>query len=138
MDNEGFLVKLEKAPFLYPGGSTFYSVFMENKSQKPWWQPGLIVFAEVTGWIAVPIIIALFLGRYLDEKYNSEPWFFLGLTGVAFIISCTGMVVVAGKYIKQIEKESKKKLIKDKKLIKEEKLTKNKKDEPGSSDNENS
>lgn len=105
---------------------------MEKKFQKPWWQPALIIFAEVTGWIAVPIIIALYLGRYLDEKNNSEPWFFLGLTGVAFIISCTGMVMVASKYIKKIEKESKEKLIKDKKLIKlikEEGLTKQKEDE---------
>jgi F0F1-type ATP synthase assembly protein I len=79
---------------------------MEKTSLKPWWQPALIIFAEVTGWIAVPIIIALYLGRYLDEKNNSEPWFFLGLTGAAFIISCTGMVMVAGKYIRQIEKDA--------------------------------
>ena len=83
---------------------------MENKPQKPWWQAGMVVFAEVTGWIAIPIIIALFLGRYLDEKYDSEPWFYLGLTGAAFVVSSIGIVIIASKYIKQIERENKEKL----------------------------
>ena len=82
---------------------------MENKPQKPWWQAGMVVFTEVTGWIAVPILIALFLGRYLDEKNNSEPWFYLGLTGVAFVVSSIGIVIVASKYIRQIERENKNK-----------------------------
>jgi len=94
---------------------------MEKTPQKPWWQPALVVFAEVTGWIAVPIILALFLGRYLDERNNSEPWFFLGLTAIAFIISCSGMVIVAGKYIRQIEKEGQNKITKEKNLTKQKK-----------------
>ncbi|MFA6098225.1 MAG: AtpZ/AtpI family protein [Patescibacteria group bacterium] len=82
---------------------------MDNKPQIPWWQPAVTIFAEVTGWIAVPILIALFLGKYLDEKYGTDPWYYLGLTAVAFIISSTGIVIVAGKYIRQIEKENKNK-----------------------------
>ncbi|MFA5134393.1 MAG: AtpZ/AtpI family protein [Patescibacteria group bacterium] len=77
-----------------------------EEPQKPWWQPALTVFGEVTGWIAAPILIALFSGRYLDEKFDSEPWFFLGLTAAAFIVSTVGIVQVAGKYIKQLEKDS--------------------------------
>lgn len=88
---------------------------MENESQKPWWQAGMVVFAEVTGWIAIPIIVALFLGRYLDEKYDSEPWFYLGLTGAAFVVSSIGIVIIASKYIKQIERENKEKLSKKQK-----------------------
>jgi len=98
----------------------------------------MVVFAEVTGWIAAPIIIALFLGRYLDERYDSEPWFFLGLTGVAFVISSVGIILVASKYIRKIEKEDE--LIKRKKLIKLIKLIKDKKkekDESRSGDNRN-
>jgi Na+-transporting methylmalonyl-CoA/oxaloacetate decarboxylase gamma subunit len=82
---------------------------MENKPNKPekaWWQPAMTVFAEVTGWIVVPIVAALFLGRYLDEKHNSAPWYYLSLTGVAFVISTIGIVIVAGKYIRQIEREN--------------------------------
>ena len=77
-----------------------------KKIEKAWWEPAMTVFAEVTGWIVVPIVAALFLGRYLDEKYDSAPWYYLTLTGVAFIISCIGIVIVAGKYIRQIEREN--------------------------------
>lgn len=80
---------------------------MESLSKKAWWQPAMTIFGQITGWIATPILIALFLGRYLDEQKDSDPWFFLGLTGIAFIISCIGITKVASKYIKQIEQEDK-------------------------------
>ena len=80
---------------------------MEKEPAKPWWQAGLTVFAEVTGWIAVPIIGALYLGRYLDEINDSEPWYFLTLTGMAFVVSTIGITITAGKYISKIEAENK-------------------------------
>lgn len=80
---------------------------MDQNLEKPWWQAGLTVFAEVTGWIAAPIIGALYLGRYLDEINNSEPWYFLSLTGMAFVVSTIGIIITAGKYISKIEKENK-------------------------------
>jgi len=86
----------------------------DKKSDKAWWQPAMTVFAEVTGWIVVPIVAALFLGRYLDEKHNSAPWYYLTLTGLAFVISCIGIVIVAGKYIRQIAKENKQQKAKEK------------------------
>jgi F0F1-type ATP synthase assembly protein I len=78
-------------------------------SEKPWWHAGMVVFAEVTGWIAAPIIIGLFLGRWLDERNKSEPWFYLLCTGIAFIVSSIGIVIVATKYIRQIDRESRSK-----------------------------
>jgi len=88
---------------------------MDKKVKKAWWQPALLLSAQVTGWIVGPIIIALFVGKALDRKYESEPWFFLGLTFVAFFISISGVVIITIKYIKQIEKEAKiKKLKKEK------------------------
>jgi F0F1-type ATP synthase assembly protein I len=63
----------------------------------------------VTGWIAAPIIIALFLGKYLDNKYQTEPWIFLGLTALSFVISCVGIVRITIKYTKKIESELKEK-----------------------------
>jgi len=104
----------------------------EKKPQKSLWQPALTIFAEVTGWIVAPVIIALFLGKYLDEKYHTEPWLFLGLTAMAFVISCIGIVIVAGRYIRQIERENKEKLIKQNKLtksVKEGESTEREKDE---------
>lgn len=87
---------------------------MEKKPQKAWWQPGLEIFAQITGWLVAPIVIALFAGKALDKKYHSEPWFFLGLTFVAFFISISGLVFITVKYIKQVDKETKEKKLKDK------------------------
>jgi len=77
--------------------------------QSPWWGPGLTVFAEVTGWIALPVVGALYLGRFLDEKYNTDPWFFLGLTAFSFIITSYGIVKLATRFIREAELEVKKK-----------------------------
>jgi len=77
---------------------------MKNNKDN-WWQQGLLMFAESTGWIAIPIILSLFLGRYIDEKQGTEPLYFLSLTAFAFIISCIGIGRVGIKYMKQIDKE---------------------------------
>jgi F0F1-type ATP synthase assembly protein I len=84
-------------------------VQIEFKSKPPFWQPALVIFTQVTGWIAAPIIIALFLGKYLDNKYQTEPWIFLGLTALSFVISCVGIVRITIKYTKKIESELKEK-----------------------------
>jgi F0F1-type ATP synthase assembly protein I len=78
----------------------------DKKNDKLWWQPAITIFANISGWIVGPIILALIIGKYLDKKYNSEPWFFLGLTGLAFLVSIFGILKILMKYIKQIEKET--------------------------------
>ena len=78
---------------------------------KLWWQPAIEVFYQVTGLIAGPIIIALFLGRYLDEKYQSGQKFFFGLLALAFIISITGIMTLTKRYAKKTAEEVKNKLL---------------------------
>ena len=78
-----------------------------DKNKNFWLQIGLKMFVESTGWIAMPVVGALFLGRWLDNKYNSQPIFFLGLTILAFIISSVGIGITGVKYIKLLEKEEK-------------------------------
>lgn len=82
---------------------------MEKKdsSESPWWRPGVILFTRMSGWIAGPIIIAIFLGKYLDNKYNTHPRLFLLSVGVAFFISIFGISRDAIKAMKVIEKEEK-------------------------------
>lgn len=80
-----------------------------NKPKELWWRPAMMMFTNVSGWIAGPIIIALIVGKYLDKKYNSDPWFFLGLTAIAFFISIFSIVRIMMKYIREIEKEAKEK-----------------------------
>lgn len=76
----------------------------------------MLLFGRLSGWIAGPIILALFIGKWLDRKYDSEPWIFLFSVVAAFIISSVGIVreskVVMNKII---EDEKKKNLDKDNK-----------------------
>ena len=80
-----------------------------EKIKDLWWRPAMFIAINVSGWIAGPIILALIIGKYLDKKYDSAPWFFLGLTGVAFIVSIGGIWKILNKYIKDLEKEARKK-----------------------------
>jgi F0F1-type ATP synthase assembly protein I len=61
--------------------------------------------ANVSGWIAFPVIIGLFLGKWLDKKFNSEPWLFLATIGFCFLFSLYGLGVNALKEFKQAEKD---------------------------------
>ncbi|MCK4744675.1 AtpZ/AtpI family protein [Candidatus Parcubacteria bacterium] len=80
-----------------------------------WWQPGVELFLKLSGWIAVPIIAAIFLGKWLDDKYGTEPKLFLLSVFIAFIISNIGIVYNAIRAMKDLDN-----------------LSKNKKDEPDS------
>ncbi len=68
-----------------------------------WWQLGMKVFAESTGWIAGPVLVALLAGNFLDDRFDSEPLFSIGLTIVAFVISSVGVAITGVKYIKLID-----------------------------------
>lgn len=61
---------------------------------------------KISSWIAVPIIVSLVLGKFLDKKYNTEPIIFISLTILAFMITIYGIVRFSMSYIKDIEKEN--------------------------------
>ncbi|MFA5359091.1 MAG: AtpZ/AtpI family protein [Patescibacteria group bacterium] len=73
-----------------------------------WWRPALILFFQLSGWIAFPVIGAIFIGQWLDKKYGTDPWLYLAAVGVAFVISTFGIVREAGAAIKQMEEFNKK------------------------------
>jgi len=81
----------------------------KDKQENPWWQPGMLLFGRLSGWIAGPIIAALFIGKWLDKKYDSEPWIFLASVGIAFIISSVGIVREAKIVMNKIIEDEKKK-----------------------------
>ena len=93
---------------------------MESNGGKnnPWWQPGIFLFCRLSGWIGVPVIIGVLIGKWLDRKYGTEPWLFLLAVGVAFILSMFGIVRDALGEIKKIEKEALNKKAKDSQVIK--------------------
>jgi F0F1-type ATP synthase assembly protein I len=83
---------------------------MNNDEQKiPWWEPGMVMFARLSGWIAGPVIVAVFVGRWLDKKYDTAPWIFLASVGVAFVISSMGIVKEAKAMMNKIIEDEKKK-----------------------------
>ncbi|MFA6355383.1 MAG: AtpZ/AtpI family protein [Candidatus Paceibacterota bacterium] len=86
----------------------------DKKVKDLWWKPAVMIFSNVSAWIAFPIILALILGKYLDKKYDSAPWFFIGLTILSFIVSITGIWKILKKYIKEIEEEANNKKLENK------------------------
>lgn len=84
-----------------------YATQMEEEKDKkiPWWQPGLALFARLSGWIAGPVIIAVAVGKYLDRIFHSTPWLFLLSVAFAFVISIV-MIVRIG--LKEMGNEDKK------------------------------
>lgn len=79
-----------------------------GNKKKAWWEPALAVFAKMSAWIGAPVLIGLFLGKWLDKKYDTEPWLLLVSVGIAFTVSMAGLVLEASKEFKRIEKENKK------------------------------
>jgi len=79
---------------------------MNNKKNKPlWWKPGVILFTKVSIYIAIPIIVALYVGKFLDNKYNTAPWIFLVLTFISFIISIVSIWRFISKYIDELKEK---------------------------------
>jgi F0F1-type ATP synthase assembly protein I len=74
-----------------------------DQKQKPWWYDSLVIFGRVSTWVTIPIVIALFVGKYLDRTFGTEPWMFLGLTALAFFISIFGILKVIKKYLQTIK-----------------------------------
>lgn len=81
---------------------------MSDKPKIPWWQPGIILFVKLNGWIAFPIVVALFVGKWLDKKYHTEPWIFVACVGIAFVISLIGILKQSKEAMKMIAEKGKK------------------------------
>lgn len=73
-----------------------------EKSKVAWWQPGMELFLRLSGWIGGPVVVAVFVGKYLDKKYDSAPWLFLGCVGISFVISMIALIYIGFKEIKKI------------------------------------
>ena len=80
---------------------------LDNKGTKEaWWSAPVQMFLRVSGWIALPLIISLFLGQWLDQKFSIAPWSLIACSGVAFMVSMYGIVSNAKKEFKKIEDEN--------------------------------
>ncbi len=78
-------------------------------TKQAWWMPAVVLFIRMSFWIAGPIVIALFVGKYFDKRFNSEPKIFILSTVIAFLISVISIVRISKKYIEKLEKEAREK-----------------------------
>lgn len=76
---------------------------MKNDS----WSLALRIMVRISGWIAFPVLLGVFLGKWLDKRFNTEPFLFIITVAVCFIISMYGLVINALKEFKKIDDESK-------------------------------
>ncbi len=79
---------------------------MTTNENKPYWHDSLIVFGRISAWIIGPIIIALFLGKWLDGRFGTTPVLFAVTMGVSFLLSSYGIVREAKKYLKTIQSKN--------------------------------
>jgi F0F1-type ATP synthase assembly protein I len=80
----------------------------KQPDEQAWWQPAIMMFARLSGWIIAPVLIGTIVGRWLDRKYDTEPWMFLGIVGVAFVISMVGLIKQVIEEFAKIEKANRK------------------------------
>jgi F0F1-type ATP synthase assembly protein I len=80
----------------------------EQDIKKPWWRDSILIFARVSIWIAVPVIIALFVGKVLDKEFGTKPWLFLATMAVAFGLTIFGIYKTTVKEMKKLEKSESK------------------------------
>lgn len=119
-----FIIKNCTVEYLYNKARVFYfylkgvdmddsykrkSNLNSNGAGKVWWQPALVLFARLSVWIVIPVLAGIFIGKWLDKKYDSEPWLFLGSVGIAFIISIFALIILISKEYKKIGDELKNK-----------------------------
>lgn len=83
----------------------------KNK-QTVWWQPAIVMFLKLSVWIAGPVIAALYLGKWLDRKFDTAPWLFLLSMAAAFLISMISLIKNTLAEYRRIEEQSKKEKLK--------------------------
>lgn len=77
-------------------------------------QRGLIAQAVGFAWdfgviVVLPLVVLAILGRYLDRRYGTEPWIFLGAVVLSIVITTVLVVMKLSKIIKGMSLTDKKK-----------------------------
>lgn len=82
---------------------------MEKFTKNPYLHDALVTFGRMSGWVAMPVVIAVFLGNWLDKKYGTEPYILISIVGLSFFVSMFGIYKESKRYIKEMEKKEKEK-----------------------------
>ncbi|MEI6580581.1 MAG: hypothetical protein WCO07_00195 [bacterium] len=75
-----------------------------NNSNKNWalWKPVVVFYVKTTSWIIIPLILAVFLGKYVSESIGSQFIFFICLM-IGFGITCFGIYREINQYKKDLK-----------------------------------
>jgi len=67
-------------------------------SDAPYYRLAMKIFAEFSGSIAVPAVLAAVLGKWLDQKYHTQPRFLILLLTVALLSTAVHLQKKAVQY----------------------------------------
>ncbi len=88
--------------------------YLQDSNRKEMRQSMMAVFIRVSSWIAIPVVIGAFLGKYLDYKYGTGNIWLLTIVGISFLISMVGIVKETNKEYQRILQKSNNEKIKKK------------------------
>ena len=77
----------------------------QNGKDRAWWAPAMFIFFRTTAWIAAPIVIALYVGDYLEKKFGTGTHLLLITVAVAFIATIAGLIRTATIEFKKMDKK---------------------------------
>ncbi|HCC23794.1 TPA: hypothetical protein DF272_06500 [Candidatus Falkowbacteria bacterium] len=78
---------------------------MVKNEDKNWWAPAVKLFAELAGWVVIPILLGVYFGNWLDSRFDTAPWLFVASVAVAFVITNVGIVRRASGAMKEISRQ---------------------------------
>lgn len=83
-------------------------MYMKKGQQKKKSNPiltdmGLSLFFKLNVWIIAPVLGSIFLGKWLDQKMQTESKFTVILIGIAFVFSMVGLIVESRKAVREID-----------------------------------
>ncbi|MBU1180128.1 AtpZ/AtpI family protein [Patescibacteria group bacterium] len=80
---------------------------MEKQQKSGLWQ-ALSLAGQLGYTIAIPLVALALIGRFLDKKYNSSPWFLLAGILVSLIITSIWVWKKSMSIMAEMDKELKK------------------------------
>lgn len=78
---------------------------VSNNNDKTWLRDAFLMLSRLSIWVAMPVIFASFLGKYLDEKFGTRPWIVTAFIIIAFNVSIVVLIWETNKVFKDVEKK---------------------------------
>ena len=80
----------------------------DNKMNNNWvlWKPVVVFYVKTTSWIIIPLLLAVFGGKYVSNTMGSQAIFFVCLM-LGFGVTCYGIYREIKLYKKDLDKNGK-------------------------------